>query len=87
MKKYRCGNEGSITLSDEVLEILTSWRQCSNSDFEAGGVLLGRLLLGSASLVVDDITVPQSNDQRSRTRFFRSADHQAIANIHWRQSY
>lgn len=51
---------------------------------EAGGVLLGRHLLDSEDIVVDEVTVPQSTDRRTRFSFFRSKKHEAIAIERWK---
>lgn len=50
---------------------------------EAGGVLLGRHLLDSDNIVVDEITSPQPSDRRSRFSFFRSKKHEHIARVRW----
>lgn len=55
-----------------------SWWQA-----EAGGVLLGRHLLDSEDLVVDEVTTPQKQDRRSRFSFFRSKQHGVIARARW----
>lgn len=39
---------------------------------EAGGVLLGRFLIGSDEVVVDNITIPMQGDIRSRYTYIRS---------------
>lgn len=39
---------------------------------EAGGVLLGRFLIGNNDVIVDHITIPMAGDKRSRLGFFRS---------------
>lgn len=51
---------------------------------EAGGVLLGRHLLESADVVVDEVTTPQNTDKRGRFSFFRSSRHEALARERWR---
>ncbi|WP_339465742.1 Mov34/MPN/PAD-1 family protein [Pseudomonas lurida] len=50
---------------------------------EAGGVLLGRHLLDSHDVVVDEVSTPQSSDLRSRFSFFRSSSHEYIARQRW----
>ena len=55
-----------------------SWWQA-----EAGGVLLGRHLLDSDDLVVDEVTTPQKQDRRSRFSFFRSKQHGVVARTRW----
>lgn len=52
---------------------------------EAGGVLLGRHLLDSGDVVVDEVTTPQNTDRRSRFSFFRSSKHQALARERWQE--
>ena len=54
------------------------WWQC-----EAGGALLGRHLLDSNDIVVDEVTTPQHGDRRSRFGFFRSQRHGEIARARW----
>lgn len=50
---------------------------------EAGGVLLGRHLLDSNDLVVDEVTTPQEQDRLSRFSFFRSRQHGVLAKKRW----
>ncbi len=50
---------------------------------EAGGVLLGRHLLDTEDVVVDEVTTPQKSDRRSRFSFFRSKRHNVIAQDRW----
>ncbi|MEO5730278.1 MAG: hypothetical protein ABI134_35585, partial [Byssovorax sp.] len=51
----------------------------------AGGVLLGRWLIDSDAVIVDDITTPQPADARSRFAFFRSAGaHHVAIEAAWR---
>jgi len=52
--------------------------QSSPDSLEAGGFLLGRYLERGVDLVVDFVTVPQPNDIRARTEFFRSNDRTII---------
>lgn len=56
-------------------------RRCWHA--EAGGVLLGRHLLDSADVVVDEVTTPQNTDKRGRFSFFRSNRHEALARERW----
>lgn len=55
-----------------------SWWQA-----EAGGALLGRHLIDSEDLVVDEVTTPQKQDRRSRFSFFRSRQHGVVARARW----
>jgi integrative and conjugative element protein (TIGR02256 family) len=54
------------------------WWQC-----EAGGALLGRHLLDTKDIVVDEVTTPQKGDRRSRFGFFRSQQHSEVARARW----
>jgi len=54
------------------------WWNC-----EAGGILLGRHLLDSHDVVVDEVSTPQSGDRRGRFSFFRSSRHEFVARQRW----
>lgn len=80
---YRiCASRRLIVTSDAVNQMR---RYCQRSWWhaEAGGALLGRHLLDSENIVVDEVTTPQSQDRRSRFSFFRSKQHAAIARTRW----
>ena len=47
-------------------------RQTAPTTPEAGGILLGRLIIDSHDIVIDDVTVPSEHDRASRFWFFRS---------------
>lgn len=47
--------------------------------------MLGRHLLDSADVVVDEVTTPQDSDRRSRFGFFRSKKHEVLAHERWRE--
>lgn len=53
---------------------------------EAGGLLLGRYILDSDDLVVDDLSTPVRGDTRARTRFIRSKRHQRFVDEAWAKS-
>jgi integrative and conjugative element protein (TIGR02256 family) len=62
---------GELRLSEATLRMRVHvQRYCWSS--EAGGILLGRMLMASDHIVVDDVTVPGPHDRRSRFRFFRA---------------
>lgn len=77
---------GAFVVSDAALERLRKYRQTYWRRKEAGGVLLGRHLIDGADVIVDEVTVPQRNDKRSRFSFFRSGDHQDIVLGNWKAS-
>jgi integrative and conjugative element protein (TIGR02256 family) len=74
-------------MSISVMEVLNEFRQLNSKDHEAGGVLLGRYILGTDDIVIDLVTTPQIGDSRSRTRFFRASwRHQKLITKAWRES-
>jgi len=75
-----------LSFSNEATGKLLSCRQKSSASTEAGGLLLGRYLLSSPCIIVDDITMPCSIDKRSRYSFFRSLAHNIMAARTWRKS-
>ena len=69
-----------------VHDVVQQLRQHSQRTWwqtEAGGALLGRHLLDSENIIVDEVTTPQKKDKRSRFGFFRSAQHSVIARARW----
>jgi hypothetical protein len=52
---------------------LLSFAQLSDTAPEAGGVLIGRHILGGSDVVVDRVTIPMAGDRRARTRFAEAA--------------
>lgn len=77
---------GRVVLSAAAHDVMIEHRQRRWWSKEAGGVLLGRHLLESGDLAVDEVTVPQTTDICTRTSFFRSAAHQALALAKWHAS-
>lgn len=78
---------GALVISEFALEALDRYRQTNWRRREAGGVLLGRHLLEGFDIVVDEVTVPQRSDKRSRYAFFRSSDHQEVVMNRWAASH
>lgn len=68
---------------DHAVKQMMAFQQRSWWQAEAGGVLLGRHLIDSEDVVVDEVTTPQKSDRRSRFRFFRSKRHNAVAQQRW----
>lgn len=77
-----CGRR--LKVDSAVLDRLKVYRQLAPHQCEAGGVLLGRHLLGTADIVVDDLTEPMPGDTRSRLRFSRQQrSHQRRIDAAW----
>lgn len=64
---------GCFVISEQALASIEKYRQQSETAREAGGVLLGRLIVNAPDIVVDDVTEPSSSDRRGRFFFSRSA--------------
>lgn len=62
---------GTLEIPESALSTLNGQRQLKESDPESGGILLGRAILNSADIVLDDVRLPMAGDQQSRTRFYR----------------
>ncbi len=78
---------GRLQLGRVAVETILSYVQDEPHRPEAGGVLLGRHILGGEDIVVDRATVPMPGDRRSRTRFFRARRrHQDAIARAWRDS-
>lgn len=72
-----------LIIVEDAVQRMLKFRQRSWWQAEAGGVLLGRHLLDTDDVVVDEVTTPQNSDRRSRFSFFRSKKHGIIAQSRW----
>jgi integrative and conjugative element protein (TIGR02256 family) len=78
---------GRLQISREAVRLLRRYVQDRADKKEAGGVLLGRHILDSNDVVVDDATPPLLGDRRARARFFRARQrHQEAIDRAWRES-
>ena len=59
-------------MSGSVPNTFADLAQLHEDDPEAGGILLGRLILDSEDVVIDEATKPAPEDRRSRFYFWRS---------------
>jgi integrative and conjugative element protein (TIGR02256 family) len=80
---YRVSPSQRVIFTASAVQQMSRHRQCSLWRFEAGGALLGRHLLESDDMVVDEVTTPLAADLRSRFRFFRSKQHDQVARQRW----
>jgi integrative and conjugative element protein (TIGR02256 family) len=78
--------EQQLIITAEAVAQMKAFAQHSWYQSEAGGVLLGRFLLESDHVVIDEVTTPQRKDKRSRLAFFRSTSHHRIAQEKWKLS-
>ncbi|MCA7955534.1 Mov34/MPN/PAD-1 family protein [Burkholderia seminalis] len=82
---FRVTPRQRLIVVEHAVEQMKSFAQHTWCQKEAGGVLLGRFLLDSRDVVVDEVTVPQETDRRSRFGFFRSRKHETRARERWQQ--
>ena len=82
------GFEGKqVSITSDVIKALKEVQQDRNYKKEQGGILVGFYDSLIDSLVISDITYPQSQDVCSRFRFSRkSHGHQSIMDDLWEQS-
>lgn len=64
-------NGGRIKLSWPVVEKIQEYLQIGANIPEAGGVLLGRYILGCEDVVADEASVPMRDDKRGKYFFHR----------------
>lgn len=63
---------GRVELSQRAIAEMGMWIQDDGSKHEAGGVLLGRLIVDCDDVVVDLASAPSNGDKRTRFSFFRA---------------
>lgn len=67
-----------VLVREDVLALISSYRQSHSGDYEAGGILMGKRR--GEHFEITFATAPQKKDIRSRCRFTRHPDgHQEIA--------
>lgn len=69
---FRRASGGRLAIGPDAQSTLLAHRQLSSRAAEAGGILLGRLLLGSDDVVVDQAAEPVAEDRRARFHFIRA---------------
>lgn len=71
-RQFRRPNGGTVLIGAVAEELLNAHRQDRPGLAESGGVLLGRLIVESEDIVIDEATGPQRADRATRYRFFRA---------------
>ena len=78
---------GVLRIADHVLALVAPYRQHDRFAPEAGGVLLGRIVIERPDVTVETLTIPSPDDRRSRFAFFRARKPtQAAINAAWQAS-
>jgi integrative and conjugative element protein (TIGR02256 family) len=81
---FELPNNRYLLIRNQAIEKMNHYRQLRKRDKEAGGILIGRILLEDDNFIVDDVSEPMKNDVRHRTRFKRSPlGHQEYFNSVW----
>jgi len=69
--KFTRPNGGTVEFHNAAAEVMSRCRQLSRRDSEAGGMILGRLVVESNDLVIDEATQPSKRDRKGRFFFIR----------------
>jgi integrative and conjugative element protein (TIGR02256 family) len=72
MKFRRRPSGGYLELSERAIETMLAAQQTSSMIPESGGMIVGRLIVGSDDVVVDEATIPTRDDQQGRFFFKRA---------------
>lgn len=84
---YRRTDGGAVAVAEAAIAVFEEQRQLSDNAAESGGILLGRWILESEDVIVDDATRPSSGDRRGRFFFWRARKPaQKIVNKAWEES-
>lgn len=87
IKIYRRTNAGTVAIAEAAIAVFEERRQLSDDSVESGGILLGRWILESEDVIVDDATRPAVADRRGRFFFLRARKPaQRIVNKAWEES-
>lgn len=87
MRNYLLSNKGVLKISRHAYDRMATYIQTNEKDEEGGGVILGRFIIDSKNIIIDDVTLPMLGDKKSRFSFFRSAKpHQRVIDNKWEKS-
>lgn len=75
-----------MKITKNALDIFSKYIQDNCFKREAGGILLGRMIVDTEDIVIDLVTEPQKNDIRKRRFFRRNNEHQQIIDREWHKS-
>ncbi|HCU21765.1 MAG TPA: hypothetical protein DF698_02510 [Candidatus Atribacteria bacterium] len=84
---FRRIDTGRIKINKMALLTMSKFIQLSPDATEAGGVLLGRFILDSDDIVIDNVIIPHKKDRRSRHCFIRDKhSHHSEIVRYWKES-
>jgi len=80
-------NEKRFVIRKDPLDKMIQYKQLNRYDKEAGGILIGRILLENENFIVDDVTEPMKQDIRTRISYKRAPyGHQEYFDQKWAES-
>ncbi len=84
---YARAQAGRLQIGTEAFQTMRRYIQDQAHIPEAGGVLLGRHILGTSDIVIDGVTTPLLGDRQNRFQFFRGQQkHQEAIDRAWHES-
>jgi len=84
---FRRTRHGRFHVGVDARAVLLRYLQHGPRALEAGGVLIGRHLLGTEDIVADYVTTPMQGDKRTRFSFYRGQkQHQRAVDRAWAAS-
>jgi len=85
--RFRRHNGGIVEIVDSAATAIACYVQSDDRADEGGGMLLGRLIVNSNDVMVDEATIPCAHDRRSRFFFWRARKPaQERVTTAWRES-
>ncbi|WP_158625073.1 Mov34/MPN/PAD-1 family protein [Corallococcus terminator] len=76
-----------VKIDSAPLMRMLELQQLEPHQLEAGGILLGRRILNSPDVVIDEVTCPLPGDRRRPLSFYRGrARHQQVIDERWKNS-
>lgn len=85
--RFRRPAGGVLEFSRSAVTTLLAYRQVGLRSLEAGGILLGRQILGGNDVVIDAASEPTRDDRRARFWFHRARrPAQALIERAWQES-
>jgi integrative and conjugative element protein (TIGR02256 family) len=85
--RYLRPDGGTVEFGEAASTTIERQRQLSSTAPESGGMLLGRLVIESRNVVIDEVTEPAASDHRGRFFFVRSWKHaQQRVDSAWEES-
>lgn len=69
--QFKTQADNILQFSEDAISVFKAFRQLDGESHEAGGIMLGRILLNEPDVIVDELTAPSAEDVATRFSFFR----------------